>query len=57
MTKVAATAMNEGSSRSHCAITLTLMTFDGGASTFRPTTFCIVDLAGAERPEKASHAL
>jgi len=50
-----ATAMNAGSSRSHCAITLTLMTNDEGAGAFRETSFCIVDLAGAERPEKASH--
>ena len=49
--KVVATRMNEGSSRSHCAIMLTLLTLDGGC--FRQTQFSIVDLAGAERPEKA----
>ena len=50
---VAATAMNDGSSRSHCAITLTLMTLDQ-ADKFKQTEFSIVDLAGAERPTKAS---
>ena len=51
--KVVSTKMNDGSSRSHCAITLTLLTFDTHAKSFRETTFSIVDLAGAERPEKA----
>lgn len=51
--KVVATKMNDGSSRSHCAITLTLLTHDTGTRSFRETTFSIVDLAGAERPEKA----
>lgn len=45
--------MNDGSSRSHCAITLTLMTLDQ-ADKFKQTEFSIVDLAGAERPTKAS---
>ena len=45
--------MNDGSSRSHCAITLTLLTHDTSAKSFKETTFSIVDLAGAERPEKA----
>eukprot|EP00929_Paragymnodinium_shiwhaense_P030203 TRINITY_DN17154_c0_g1_i1.p1 TRINITY_DN17154_c0_g1~~TRINITY_DN17154_c0_g1_i1.p1 ORF type:complete len:503 (-),score=91.83 TRINITY_DN17154_c0_g1_i1:161-1669(-) len=52
---VVATKMNAGSSRSHCAITLTLMTSDTNEDTLRQTSFSIVDLAGAERPEKASH--
>lgn len=51
--KVASTKMNDGSSRSHCVITLTLLTHDTAARTFKQTTFSIVDLAGAERPEKA----
>lgn len=52
---VVATAMNDGSSRSHCAITLTLMTLDQNTDAFTQTTFSIVDLGGAERPVKASH--
>mmetsp|Transcript_37695 Transcript_37695/g.59625 ORF Transcript_37695/g.59625 Transcript_37695/m.59625 type:complete len:470 (+) Transcript_37695:87-1496(+) len=52
---VVATKMNDGSSRSHCAITLTLMTLNNNDNTFKETSFSIVDLAGAERPEKASH--
>jgi len=52
---VVATKMNAGSSRSHCAITLTLLTHDTNTDEFRQTAFSIVDLAGAERPEKASH--
>ena len=51
--KVVETKMNEGSSRSHCAIILTLMTLDVSSGSFRQTSLSIVDLAGAERPEKA----
>lgn len=51
--KVVATRMNEGSSRSHCAIMLTLLTLDASSRRFRQTQFSIVDMAGAERPEKA----
>lgn len=51
--KVVATKMNEGSSRSHCAIVLTLLTLDKASQHFRQRQFSIVDLAGAERPEKA----
>ena len=51
--KVVATKMNEGSSRSHCAIMLTLLTLEKATQTFRQTQFSIIDLAGAERPEKA----
>ena len=51
--KVASTKMNDGSSRSHCVITLTLLTHDTAARPFKQTNFSIVDLAGAERPEKA----
>ena len=39
-------------SRSHCAIILTLLTLDASSGRFRQTHFTIVDLAGAERPEK-----
>merc|ERR1712032_871309 len=53
---VVATAMNDGSSRSHCAITLTLMSMDTQKDSFRQTSFAFVDLAGAERPTKASHS-
>lgn len=52
---VVATKMNDGSSRSHCAITLTLMTSDESQHSFKQTELSIVDLAGSERPEKASH--
>ena len=45
--------MNEGSSRSHCAIMLTLLTLDARTRMYKQTQFSIVDLAGAERPEKA----
>ena len=51
--KVVSTKMNDGSSRSHCAMILTLLTLDASTRTFRQTQFSIVDLAGAERPEKA----
>jgi hypothetical protein len=51
--KVVATKMNEGSSRSHCAIILTLLSLDVATQAFKQTQFSIVDLAGAERPEKA----
>ena len=51
--KVVATKMNEGSSRSHCAIMLTLLTLDTHSQSFRQRQLSIVDLAGAERPEKA----
>ena len=51
--QVVATKMNEGSSRSHCAITLTLLTHAVPTQSFKQTTFSIVDLGGAERPEKA----
>jgi len=52
---VVATAMNDGSSRSHCAITATLMSMDMHKHSFKQTSFAFVDLAGAERPTKASH--
>ena len=51
--KVVATKMNEGSSRSHCALTMTLLTLDASTQRFRQTQLSIIDLAGAERPEKA----
>eukprot|EP00928_Gymnodinium_smaydae_P010955 TRINITY_DN14118_c0_g1_i1.p1 TRINITY_DN14118_c0_g1~~TRINITY_DN14118_c0_g1_i1.p1 ORF type:complete len:468 (-),score=47.52 TRINITY_DN14118_c0_g1_i1:240-1604(-) len=51
--KVVSTKMNEGSSRSHCAMIMTLLTLDSGSRKFRQTQFSIIDLAGAERPEKA----
>ena len=46
--------MNEGSSRSHCAIIPTLLTLDAGTQSFRQRQFSIVDLAGAERPERSA---
>jgi len=52
---VVATAMNAGSSRSHCAIILTLLTLDTNTTQFKQTALSIIDLAGAERPQKASH--
>eukprot|EP00928_Gymnodinium_smaydae_P043676 TRINITY_DN29219_c0_g2_i1.p1 TRINITY_DN29219_c0_g2~~TRINITY_DN29219_c0_g2_i1.p1 ORF type:complete len:944 (-),score=200.85 TRINITY_DN29219_c0_g2_i1:184-2610(-) len=46
------TKMNEGSSRSHAALILDLMQVDEASKEFVKTTFTLVDLAGAERPEK-----
>ena len=43
--KVVATRMNAGSSRSHCAIVLTLMTLDTRSRSFTQTSLSIVDLA------------
>lgn len=47
-----ATAEHSGSSRSHAALILTLMTLDEVSREYCKTTFTLVDLAGAERPEK-----
>jgi hypothetical protein len=49
-----ATKMNEGSSRSHAALMLDLMQVDVESNEYVKTTFTLVDLAGAERPSKAS---
>ena len=54
---VRATKMNEktqdcgGSSRSHCALMLTLLQVDANDS-YSKTTFTLIDFAGAERPSK-----
>jgi len=45
------TKMNASSSRSHCALVLTLMQVGPGGK-FTKTSFTLVDLAGAERPSK-----
>ena len=42
-----------GSSRSHCALILTLYQVQNDTQKFSKTHFHLVDLAGAERPEKA----
>lgn len=44
---------HEGSSRSHCAIVLTLYQLEIATNKFSEKQFHLVDLAGAERPEKA----
>jgi hypothetical protein len=43
---------HDGSSRSHCALILTLMQLDKRSGEYVKTTFTLVDLAGAERPDK-----
>ncbi|EOD38045.1 hypothetical protein EMIHUDRAFT_97942 [Emiliania huxleyi CCMP1516] len=47
-----ASAEHSGSSRSHAALTLTLATLDEASRDYCQTTFTLVDLAGAERPDK-----
>jgi len=49
---VATTKLNAGSSRSHCALTLTLNQLDEGDEKVTMTKFTLVDLAGAERLSK-----
>ena len=44
---------HDGSSRSHCAIILTLAQLDVESNMFTKTEFHLVDFAGAERPVKA----
>lgn len=46
------TKMNEGSSRSHCALILTLLSCDHKTDEYVMTTFTVVDLAGSERTSK-----
>ena len=46
------TRMNEGSSRSHAALILTLRQANADAKTYCQTSFTLVDLGGAERPTK-----
>ena len=47
-----ASAVHSGSSRSHAALILTLTTLDVASREYLKTTFTLVDLAGAERPDK-----
>ena len=47
-----AKAGHGGSSRSHCAIILTLMKHNIETGDYNRTQFHLVDLAGAERPDK-----
>ena len=47
-----ASAEHSGSSRSHAALILTLTTLDEASREYVKTTFTLVDLAGAERPDK-----
>merc|ERR1712107_99373 len=49
---VAATKMNEGSSRSHCALILTSWCFDPTHEAFMKTSFTMLALAGSERASK-----
>lgn len=49
---MASTRMNEGSSRSHCALILTLYATDHKKNELNRTTFTVVDLAGSERASK-----
>ena len=46
--------MNKGSSRSHAALILTLRQVDVASGKYSRTVFHCVDLAGAERPMKAT---
>jgi kinesin family protein 5 len=48
---VAATDMNEASSRSHCVVTLRVLQYGGGgpAASSAGAKLCLVDLAGSER--------
>lgn len=46
------TKMNAGSSRSHCALILTLLSCDHKTDEYLMTTFTVVDLAGSERTSK-----
>merc|ERR1719235_293073 len=46
------TNMNAGSSRSHCALILTLYSCDHKTDEYLMTTFTVVDLAGSERTAK-----
>merc|ERR550537_167038 len=46
------TKMNDGSSRSHCALILTLHQCDHKMNKYVNTTFTVVDMAGSERTSK-----
>jgi len=46
------TKMNAGSSRSHCALILTLCSCDHKTDEYVMTTFTVVDMAGSERTSK-----
>lgn len=46
------TRMNDSSSRSHAALILTLRQIDVDNKTYSQTSFTLVDLGGAERPNK-----
>jgi len=46
------TKMNEGSSRSHCALILSFLQSDHKTDEYVMTTFTVVDLAGSERTSK-----
>lgn len=48
---VAATKMNDASSRSHCALILSLYKLDA-SNMYMKTTFSLIDLAGSERNDK-----
>lgn len=47
-----ASSVHSGSSRSHAALILTLSTLDEKSREYSKTHFTLVDLAGAERPDK-----
>lgn len=49
-----ASSEHSGSSRSHAALILTLMQLDVQSREYCKTTFTLVDLAGAERPDKVA---
>merc|ERR1712187_456426 len=49
---MAKTKMNEGSSRSHCALILTMHQSDHRMNGYCNTTFTVVDMAGSERVSK-----
>merc|ERR1712061_705525 len=49
---MAKTKMNAGSSRSHCALILTLHQCDHKMGKYVNTTFTVVDMAGSERTSK-----
>uniref|UniRef100_A0A0G4I5V4 Kinesin motor domain-containing protein n=1 Tax=Chromera velia CCMP2878 TaxID=1169474 RepID=A0A0G4I5V4_9ALVE len=50
------TRMNAGSSRSHCALILTLFQLDRSNNEYCKTMFSLIDLAGAERPSATGEA-
>lgn len=52
-----ASSGHSGSSRSHAALILTLMQLDEASREYCQTSFTLVDLAGAERPDKVRDEL